>query len=57
MTTTTGQDTQLKTFEFFIDDLKDEAKERFISFLGGDNGNHDIIPFCVYETAVSDLDD
>ena len=57
MTNSTKQDTQLKKFEFFINDLKDEVKDRFISFLGGDNGNHDTIPFCIYETAVTDLDD
>jgi len=37
-----------KTFEFFLSDLTKEAQERFVKFLG-DNGNHDVIPFCVYE--------
>jgi hypothetical protein len=37
-----------KKFEFFLTDLTDEARERFEEFLG-DNGNHDVIPFCVYE--------
>ena len=41
---------QFKKFEFFIDDLNDETKARFIEFLGGDNGNHDVIPFFTYET-------
>jgi hypothetical protein len=45
-----------KRFEFFIDDLTDEAKARFISFLDGDEGNHDIIPFCTYETVCEDGD-
>ena len=40
----------IKKFEFRLDDLTDEAKARFIRFLGGDNGNHDVIPFCTYET-------
>ena len=43
-----------KKFEFHIADLTDEAKDRFIKFLGGDNGNHDVIPFCVYETVCED---
>ena len=38
-----------KKFEFYLDDLTDEAKARFIKFLGGDGGNHDVIPFSVYE--------
>ena len=40
----------LKRFEFYIDDLKDETRTNFIKFLGGDNGNHDVIPLFVYET-------
>ena len=48
---------QFKTFEFFIDDLNDEAKARFIEFLGGDDGNHDVIPFCVYEIIIEDVYD
>ena len=38
-----------KRFGFYINDLTDEAKDRFIQFLG-DNGNHDVIPLFVYET-------
>ena len=45
---------QFKTFEFFIDDLTAEIKNRFIEFLGGDNGNHDVIPFCVYQNLIND---
>jgi hypothetical protein len=41
---------QLKRFEFYVDDLKDEVKTEFIRFLGGDNGNHDVVPLCSYET-------
>ena len=40
----------IKKFDFLIDDLTEETKERFIKFLGGDNGNHDVIPFYTYET-------
>jgi hypothetical protein len=43
---------QFKTFEFFIDDLNDDARTRFIEFLGGDDGNHGVIPFCVYRSVV-----
>ena len=45
-----------KQFEFFIDDLTDEAKARFIKFLGGDDGNHDVIPLHVYQTICEDGD-
>ena len=45
-----------KLFEFFIDDLTDEAKARFISFLGGDNGNHDVIPFHIYQSLCEEED-
>jgi len=38
----------VKKFEFFLSDLTNEARERFIAFLG-DNGNHNVFPFCVYE--------
>ena len=48
---------QFETFEFFIDDLNDETKARFIDFLGGDNGNHDAIPFCVYQSVIEDEED
>ena len=46
----------IKKFEFRLDDLTDEAKARFIRFLGGDNGNHDVIPFYVYETVCGSID-
>ena len=39
----------IKKFEFRLGDLSDEAQAEFIRFLGGDNGNHDVIPFCTYE--------
>lgn len=45
---------QFKKFEFFIDDLTDDAKDKFIEFLGGDDGNHDVIPFCIYESLCED---
>ena len=45
-----------KRFHFRIDELTDETKAKFIRFLGGDNGNHDTIPFCVYETICEDGD-
>jgi len=48
---------EFKTFEFFIDDLTEEAKTRFIEFLGGDDGNHDVIPFCVYQSVIEDEED
>ena len=45
----------LKQFEFFWDDLTPECQKRFAEFLGGDNGNYDYFPFCVFE--VEDEDD
>lgn len=38
-----------KIIEFYFDDLNEDAQKRFIEFLGGDNGNYDVIPFCVME--------
>lgn len=38
-----------KTIEFYFDDLNEDAQKRFIEFLGGENGNYDVIPFCVME--------
>ena len=34
-----------KEFEFYWDDLTEECKKRFEKFLGGENGNYDVIPF------------
>jgi hypothetical protein len=39
----------MKQIEFFIQDLTLESQNRFIEFLDGDNGNYDVIPFCVFE--------
>ena len=46
----------VKKFEFYLGDLTEDAEERFINFLGGDCGNHDIIPFCTYETVCHSID-
>ena len=40
----------MKTFEIFIQDLKPEAQERLIAFLGGENGNYDVLPLATLET-------
>ena len=48
---------QFKSFAFFLDDLSDEERERFIRFLNGDYGNHDVFPFCIYETIGDDIVD
>lgn len=39
----------MKQIEFYIQDLTPEAQNRFIEFLGGDNGNYDVVPFCTFE--------
>lgn len=38
-----------KTMEFYFDDLNEDAQKRFMEFLGDENGNYDVIPFCVME--------
>ena len=38
-----------KKFQFFYDDLTDEAKVKLLKFLGGYDGNHDYIPLFTYE--------
>ena len=38
-----------KTFEFYWSDLTPECQERLKEFLGGDNGNYDVIPFATLE--------
>lgn len=39
----------MKRFEIFFDDLNDDVKEELIDFLGGENGNYDVIPLAVIE--------
>jgi len=39
----------MKTFEFYWDDLTPECQERLQEFLGGENGNYDVMPFAVPE--------
>lgn len=41
-------------FELFFDDLNDDAKKRLVEFLGGDNGNYDVIPLVSIELDVED---
>ena len=43
-----------KTFEFYWDDLTEECKARFAEFLGGENGNYDVIPFATLEIAIEE---
>ena len=38
-----------KTMEFYIQDLTPEKQAELIAFLGGDNGNYDVIPFATLE--------
>ena len=33
-----------KVFEIFFDDLNDDTKKQLVEFLGGENGNYDVIP-------------
>ena len=32
------------SFKIYIDDLKDNVKKELIEYLGGENGNYDVIP-------------
>ena len=45
---------ETKTFEFFWDDLTEECQKRLYKFLGGENGNYDVIPFATLEIAVEE---
>ena len=45
-----------KNFEFYWQDLTPECQERFEEFLGGENGNYDVIPFATLEIE-ADLDE
>ena len=38
-----------KVFEFYWGDLTPECQERLYEFLGGENGNYDVIPFATLE--------
>jgi len=48
----------IKTFELYWDDLTEECQSRLFDFLGGENGNYDIIPLATLETETyeNDLD-
>lgn len=39
----------MKTFEIYWDDLTQECQERLYDFLGGSNGNYDVIPLAEFE--------
>ena len=39
----------MNQFEIYIDDLTPECRARFQEWLGGDNGNFDMIPICTIE--------
>lgn len=41
-------------FEIFFDDLNDDAKKQLVEFLGGENGNYDVIPLARIELEVED---
>lgn len=34
----------MKTFEIYWDDLTEECQRRLEEFLGGENGNYDVLP-------------
>jgi len=39
----------MNTFEIYFGDLTSDAQARLVEFLGGDNGNYDVFPICVFE--------
>ena len=39
----------MKIFEIYWDDLTQECQERLYDFLGGCNGNYDVIPLVEFE--------
>ena len=44
----------MNAFEIHIEDLKDNVKKELIDFLGGDNGNYDVVPLAVITEAEAD---
>jgi hypothetical protein len=44
----------MKVFEIFFDDLNDDTKKQLVEFLGGENGNYDVVPLITIEMEVED---
>lgn len=39
----------MRTFEIYFQDLTPDKQQELIEFLGGDNGNYDVIPLATLE--------
>ena len=39
----------MKTFEIYWGDLTEECQKRLEEFLGGENGNYDVLPLATLE--------
>lgn len=39
----------MRTFEIYFEDLTPDKQQELIEFLGGDNGNYDVIPLATLE--------
>lgn len=39
----------MRTFEIYFQDLTPDKQQELIGFLGGDNGNYDVIPLATLE--------
>ena len=43
-----------KTFEIYWSDLTEECQKKLYEFLGGENGNYDMIPLAILEEEDTD---
>lgn len=39
----------MRTFEIYFEDLTPDKQQELIEFLGGENGNYDVIPLVTLE--------
>lgn len=39
----------MRTFEIYFEDLTPDKQQELIEFLGGENGNYDVIPLATLE--------
>ena len=44
-----------KTFEIYWQDLTEECQKKLYEFLGGENGNYDVIPLAILEEEIDEI--
>ena len=47
----------IKKMEFFFNDLTEKKQKELVEFLGGENGNYDVIPFATLEVEEEAIED